>query len=53
MAESTDRKELERRLEQARRFSGLALDPLTKERLQRLVHELEEQLRLSEPSGDV
>jgi len=27
--------------------ADLALDPLTKERLQRLVHELEEQLRLS------
>ena len=49
MAESSDRKELERRLEQAKRIAGLALDPLTKERLQRLVQELEEQLRLSEP----
>ena len=49
MAESSDRKELERRLEQARRIADLALDPLTKERLQRLVKELEEQLRLSEP----
>jgi len=29
--------------------ADLALDPLTKERLQRLVHELEEQLRLAEP----
>ena len=47
MAESRDRKELEKRLEQARRVASLALDPLTKERLQRLVHELEEQLRLS------
>jgi TATA-binding protein-associated factor Taf7 len=43
MAESNNRKELERRLEQARRIADLALDPLTKERLQRLVHELEEQ----------
>ena len=33
----------------AKRIAGLALDPLTKERLQRLVQELEEQLRLSEP----
>ena len=49
MAESNDRKELERRLEQAKRIADLALDPLTKERLQRLVQELEEQLRLSEP----
>jgi hypothetical protein len=47
MAESSNRKELERRLEQARRIADLALDPLTKERLQRLVHELEEQLRSS------
>jgi hypothetical protein len=47
MAESSNRKELERRLEQARRIADLALDLLTKERLQRLVHELEEQLRLS------
>ena len=47
MAESNNRKELERRLEQARRIADLVLDPLTKERLQRLVHELEEQLRLS------
>ena len=50
MAESNNRKELERRLEQARRIADLALDPLTKERLQRLVHELEEQLRLSAPA---
>jgi hypothetical protein len=49
MAESSDRKELEKRLEQARRIAGLALDPLTKERLGTLVLELEEQLRLSEP----
>jgi hypothetical protein len=48
MAESSDRKELERRLEQAKRIADLPVDPLTKERLQRLVRELEEQLRLSE-----
>ena len=48
MAESSDRKELVRRLEQATRIANLALDPLTKERLLRLVHELEEQLRRSE-----
>jgi hypothetical protein len=47
MAESSDRKELERRLVQARRIADLVLDPLTKERLQRLVQELDEQLRLS------
>jgi hypothetical protein len=34
MAESNDRKELERRLEQAKRIADLTLDPLTKERLQ-------------------
>jgi hypothetical protein len=47
MAESNDRKELERRLEQAKRIANLPVDPLTQERLQRLVRELEEQLRLS------
>ena len=52
MAESGDRKELERRLEQARRVADLALDPLTKERLRALVLELEEQLRLSEPGPE-
>ena len=51
MAESSNRKELEMRLEQARRIAGLALDPLTKERLSALVLELEDQLRLSEPGG--
>ena len=48
MAQSSDRKELERRLVQARRIAELALDPLTKERLSRLVRELEEQLQLAE-----
>ena len=48
MAESSDREELMKRLEQARRIADLALDPLTKERLTRLVQDLEEQLRLSE-----
>jgi hypothetical protein len=47
MAASNDRNELERRLEQAKRMAALPVDPLTKERLQRLVLELEEQLRLS------
>ena len=51
MAESSDRKELEKRLEQARRVADLALDPLTKERLDALVLELEDQLRLSEPGS--
>jgi hypothetical protein len=47
MGESKDRKGLEQRLLQAKRIADLALDPLTKERLQRLVQEVEEQLRLS------
>ena len=37
----------QQRLAQAKRIADMALDPLTKERLQRLVQELEEQLRLS------
>jgi hypothetical protein len=45
--ESNDRKELEQRLAQAKRIADLALDPLTKERLEGLVRELEDQLRLS------
>ncbi len=45
MGESKDRPELERRLEQARRLSAGATDQLTKERLQKLVSDLEEQLR--------
>jgi hypothetical protein len=40
-----DREELERRLEQARRMVSGVLDSLTKERLARLIRELEEQLR--------
>lgn len=43
MAENSDRKELEQRLAQAKRIAGAILDPLTKERLERLVRELEEQ----------
>jgi len=45
MVESADRKELERRLDQARRMAAQSPDPLTKERLQELVRVLEEQLR--------
>jgi hypothetical protein len=48
MTENSDRKELERRLEQAKRAAALGNDPVTTERLQKLVKELEEQLRLSE-----
>ena len=52
MAESTDRKELMRRLEQARRIADSSLlihSP--RERLTRLVQELDEQLRLSEQAS--
>ena len=45
MSVRTDRKEPERRLEQARRMAKQPLDPLTKERLEKLVRDLEEQLR--------
>jgi hypothetical protein len=47
VAEKSDRKELERRLEQAKRMAAEPTDAVTKERLQRLVQELEEQLRMS------
>jgi len=42
MAESKDRQEQDKRLEHSRRAAGLALDPLTKERLDALVLELED-----------
>ena len=48
VAEKSDRRELERRLEQAKRMAAEPTDAVTKERLQRLVHDLEEQLRMSE-----
>ena len=43
MIEKSDRKELERRLEQAKRAAALGNDPVTTERLQKLVKDLEEQ----------
>jgi GAF domain-containing protein len=46
--EKRDRKELERRLEQAKRMAAMAADAVTNERLRKLVQELEEQLRESE-----
>jgi len=52
MVESKDREELEQRLAQAKRIANAILDPVTKERLQGLVEELKEQLRLSKPSDD-
>jgi hypothetical protein len=45
MDKKSDRKELERRLAQARRLAAEPNDPPTKERLKKLVQELEEQLR--------
>jgi hypothetical protein len=45
MSEKSDRKELERRLEQARRMAAEQTDPLTKERLAKLIGDLQEQLR--------
>ena len=52
MAESSDRKELVRRLEQATRIADLALDRSRRSGSSALVHELEEQLRRSEPGGE-
>ena len=48
MDDKSDRKELERRLEQAKRMAAFPADPVTNERLQKLVQELEEQLRKPE-----
>lgn len=48
MADGSDRAELERRLAQARRLAGDAIDALTKERLEKLIRDLEEQLRPQE-----
>jgi hypothetical protein len=45
MLEKSDRKELERRLAQARRMAKEAVDQLTKARLMRLIRDLEDQLR--------
>jgi hypothetical protein len=41
----TNRRELERKLEQARRLAAEPTDPLTRERLAELVEELEFQLQ--------
>jgi hypothetical protein len=45
MTEKSDREELKRRLEQARRMANEPVDPLTRERLAKLISDLEEQLR--------
>jgi CRP-like cAMP-binding protein len=44
MNERSDREELQRRLEQAKRAAALLNDPLTTERLQKLIKDLEERL---------
>jgi hypothetical protein len=49
VAESPDRKELQRRLDQSRRLAAEPSDLLTKARLIELVRELEEQLLPSQP----
>jgi hypothetical protein len=43
--DETDREELERRLAQAKRMAAVSTDAVTQERLQKLVKDLEEQLR--------
>jgi hypothetical protein len=48
MDEKSNREELQRRLGQAKRMAALPFDPVTDERLQKLVQQLEEQLRKSE-----
>jgi hypothetical protein len=45
MLKKSDREELERRLEQARRMAKQPFDVLTEKRLEQLVRDLEEQLR--------
>jgi hypothetical protein len=48
MDEKNEREELQRRLGQAKRLAAAPSDPVTTERLERLVQQLEEQLRKSE-----
>jgi hypothetical protein len=48
MVEKSDREELERRFEQAKRMVVQSGDAVTKERLEKLVQDLEGQLRKSE-----
>jgi hypothetical protein len=45
MPRKSNREELERRLEQARRMAKQPVDALTKERLEQLIRDLEKQLR--------
>ena len=48
MSEETDRSELERRLEQVRRILHVTNDALTKQRLEELTCDIEEQLNKPE-----
>jgi hypothetical protein len=48
MDEKSEREELQRRLGQAKRLAAVPSDPVTMERLEKLVQRLEEQLRKSE-----
>jgi hypothetical protein len=49
MTGNSDRQELERRLEQIRRIVRLSsFDPLTTERFNKLIRDIEEQLSVSE-----
>jgi hypothetical protein len=43
--DTTNRQELERRLEQARRIAALLIDEAIRERLRRWIKELEEELK--------
>ncbi len=45
MTEESDRRELERRLEQVRRLSNSVNDPLTKQLFEELARDIEEQLK--------
>ena len=45
MADNSERKELERRLEQARRMASYQTDAVTKESLEKSIRDIEEQLK--------
>jgi hypothetical protein len=48
MQEESDRRELERRLEQVRRLSQSVNDPLARQRFEDLARDIEEQLKTPE-----
>jgi hypothetical protein len=50
MAAETDRNEVERRLKQVRRLSSIANDAVTRERMNQLARDLEDQLKKPEPA---